>query len=85
MSQTITVYTLEHCPYCVRAKTMLEQHEIPYKEVRVNDDDIGARSELEEKSGMKTFPQIFHGNKVIGGFSDLQDLNNKIGIEKALK
>ena len=85
MSQTVTVYTLEHCPYCVRAKGMLEQYEIPYKEVRVKDDDTCTRSELEEKSGMKTFPQIFHGNKVIGGFSDLQELNNKTGLEKALK
>jgi glutaredoxin 3 len=77
----VTVYTLEHCPYCVKAKNLLKQNEIAFKEVRVSDNDVCTRSELQDRTGMKTFPQIFHGNKLIGGFSDLLELEQAQGLK----
>lgn len=80
----VTVYTLEHCPYCVKAKNLLKQNEIAFKEVRVSDNDVCTRSELQDRTGMKTFPQIFHGNKLIGGFSDLLELAQTQGLKNVL-
>ncbi len=80
----VTVYTLEHCPYCVKAKNLLKQNEIAFKEVRVSDHDVCTRSELQDRTGMKTFPQIFNGNKLIGGFSDLLELAQTQGLKNVL-
>lgn len=84
MSDFVTVYTLEHCPYCVRAKNLLTANGIEFREVRVADDDECTRAELEERSGIKTFPQIFFGNKAIGGFSHLQAIDQDQGIKNVL-
>lgn len=85
MSEFVTVYTLEHCPFCVRAKNLLFANEITFREVRVDDDDYCTRADLEERSGIKTFPQIFFGNTPIGGFSHLQELDREQGIKQVIK
>lgn len=77
MSEKITVYTMDHCPYCDRAKSLLKQRGIEYIEVRVPMDDDAQWGALEEKTGMKTMPQILHGEKVIGGYSDLAAIDHK--------
>lgn len=85
MSDFVTVYTLEHCSYCVRAKNLLSANEIKFREVRVADEDHCTRADLEERSGLKTFPQIFFGNTPIGGFAQLQQLHQEQGIKQVLK
>jgi glutaredoxin 3 len=85
MSEFVTVYTLEHCSFCVRAKNLLAANEIAFREIRVADDDRCTKDELEERSGLKTFPQIFFGNTVIGGFSHLQELDREHGIKQVVK
>lgn len=69
----ITVYTLDHCPYCDRAKALLKERGLSYEEVRVARDDHETREGLVARSGMKTFPQIFHGDELVGGFSELAE------------
>lgn len=85
MEPKVTVYSLDYCPYCVRAKELLSRYNIPFREVIVAADDKGTRLELEEKSGMKTFPQIFYGNDVIGGYTDLKALDDSVGLPNRLK
>jgi glutaredoxin 3 len=68
----VTVYTIDACPYCDRAKSLLTQRGIGYKEIfidRSNDEEVTA---VRQRSGMRTFPQIYHGDRLIGGFSDLE-------------
>jgi glutaredoxin 3 len=77
MAAQVTVYTMEYCPFCVRAKDLLKRRGIDFKEVMVPMDDEAQWEELEKKSGMKTMPQIFHGDRLIGGFSDLSSLDQK--------
>lgn len=71
----ITVYTMEYCPYCVRAKELLKRRGIPFKEILVPMDDEAQWDELEKKSGLKTMPQIFHGETLVGGYSELAALD----------
>lgn len=75
--EKVTVYTMDYCPYCERAKALLKQRDVPYSEVRVPMDDEAQWDALEKKTGMKTMPQILHGDKVIGGFSDLAAMDHK--------
>lgn len=72
-----TVYTINNCPYCVRAKNLLISLGFKYKEILISTDDENARIELGKKTGMKTMPQIFYGEKLIGGFSDLDKLHSE--------
>jgi glutaredoxin 3 len=49
---------------------------LDFKEVHVDDDDHCTREELFEKTGFKTFPQIFFGNQVVGGYTELKALDD---------
>jgi glutaredoxin 3 len=66
----ITVYTTDHCPYCTSAKTLLAKRSIEYEEINLARDPDG-RTELIERTGMFTFPQIVIGGESIGGFQEL--------------
>ena len=81
MSQKVTVYTFETCPYCVRAKQLLEARGIQYEEHQISPDDDQKRQELYDRSGMRTVPQIFFEQRLIGGYTDLADLNKKDQLE----
>ena len=62
-----TIYTLGLCPYCDSAKALLSKKGLPFEEIRV-DGNSELRSELRERSGGATsLPQIFIGNRHIGG------------------
>jgi len=71
---TIKIYTKRLCSYCWRAKLLLTRRRIPYEEIRVGH-DARLRSWLAEMSGQRTFPQVFVGERSIGGYSELTDLD----------
>jgi glutaredoxin 3 len=66
----ITLYTTENCSRCVSAKMLLARRGIDYEEVNLAKDPDG-RAELQERTGMFTFPQIVIGAETIGGFDEL--------------
>jgi glutaredoxin len=70
MAPKILIYTTNHCPYCVRAKTYFKEHGLAYEEVDLTDrfDEIDA---LKTRTGHKTVPQIFIDDQFIGGYSDM--------------
>ncbi len=80
----IIIYTTPICPYCVRAKQLLANKEVEYKEIDISA-DMSLRDEMIEKSGGKrTVPQIFINNNYIGGFDDLSALDRKGELDKIL-
>jgi glutaredoxin 3 len=75
MSSHVRVYTTQVCPYCIRAKALLQKKGVAYEEVDVSH-DAGTRSWLVSASGgRKTVPQIFIGEQAIGGFDELSALD----------
>lgn len=64
------IYTTPTCPWCHRAKTVLEQRGIEYSEIDVTR-DRALQEEMIERTGRQTVPQIFFGDEHIGGFDDL--------------
>jgi glutaredoxin 3 len=69
----VKIYTTPYCPYCVRAKRLLDRKRVPYQEINVAGDDI-AREQLTAQTGMRTVPQIFIGETCVGGSDDLHAL-----------
>lgn len=67
----VTIYTKNYCPYCVKAKTLLGSLNIPYEEHDVSSTPE-VIEELSRKSGFRTVPQIFAGDKCLGGFTDIE-------------
>ncbi len=71
--QKVKMYTAQYCPYCMMARSLLEDKGVPYEDLRV-DGDRALRMEMESLSGRRTVPQIFVGTKHIGGFDDMYTL-----------
>jgi glutaredoxin 3 len=66
----ITIYVSGWCPYCQRAKTLLTDKKLMFSEINV-EDDAKFREEMIARSNRRTVPQIFIGDKHVGGCDDL--------------
>jgi glutaredoxin 3 len=84
MASKVIVYTKHSCPYCVRAKRLLDRKGVTYDEVSVEGDDE-LRTWLVEKSGQMTVPQIFVGERSLGGFSDIDALERDGKLDPILR
>lgn len=73
---TVTMYSTKVCPFCVRAKALLQRRSISFTEVDVSDDD-DKRAWLVKATGRRTVPQIFIGEEAIGGCDELHTLDAK--------
>jgi glutaredoxin 3 len=80
----VTIYTTPYCPYCVRAKRLLERKGVGYREIDVADDD-DARVRLAEQTGRRTVPQIFIGDRHVGGSDELHDLDARGELDPLLR
>jgi glutaredoxin 3 len=71
----ILIYTTDYCPYCVRAKALLQKKGAKFEEIDAADDAV--RAEMITKAGGKrTVPQIFIGGQHVGGCDDLYALDS---------
>ncbi len=88
MNQTpnaVEVYTGSFCAYCVRAKRLLDTKGVKYREINVEASDE-VRAEMQRRSGgRRTIPQIFVGERHIGGFDELVALDRKGELDLLLK
>jgi glutaredoxin 3 len=71
----VTIYTTTFCPYCVRAKRLLVQKGVSYREVDVTADDELRERMITESGGRRTVPQIFIDGRPIGGYEELAALD----------
>jgi glutaredoxin 3 len=81
---TVKVYTKSFCPYCVRAKALLDRKGVAYEEIDAEQDDA-LRTWLVEASGQRTVPQIFVGDRSLGGFSDIDALDRQGKLDALLR
>ena len=75
----VIIYSTRICPYCVRAKNFFEKKNINYTEIMI-DQDPSLITEMVEKSGRQSVPQIFIDDYHVGGFDDLieHDMDGKL-------
>lgn len=72
----VVVYTTRRCPFCTRAIDLLEDKNVGYTEIRIeNKPDL--RKEMEERAQRKTVPQIFIGDVHVGGCDDMYKLEDE--------
>lgn len=84
MPVPVKIYTWSNCPYCVRAKSLLESKGVPFEEINLDgkDDELNA---LRARTGWRTVPQIFIGEKMVGGYTDLAALDANGELDKMLR
>lgn len=70
----VEMYTTGSCPYCVRARSLLERKGVAITEYRV-DMAPELRAEMEKRSGGTSVPQIFIDGRHIGGCDDMYELD----------
>jgi glutaredoxin 3 len=81
--QQVTIYTRQFCGYCSAAKRLLQDKGIPYAEFDATTDP-DKREEMIARSGRFTFPQIFIGERHIGGCDDLFALHTDGELDRLL-
>ena len=69
MQPKIEIYTWSRCPFCIRAKALLDRKGAEYTEYCIDGDET-ARSKMAERAGRRSLPQIFVEDKHIGGCED---------------
>lgn len=80
----VLLYSTRICPFCVMAKRLLRAKGVDYEEVLVDQDDR-RRTEMMQRSGRRTVPQIFIGERHVGGFDDLAALEHQGQLDPLLK
>ena len=85
MNTKVVMYSTASCPYCQRAEMLLNSRGVDdIEKIRV-DLDPGRRDEMIEKTGRRTVPQIFIGERHVGGFDDLSALDRAGGLMPLLQ
>ena len=78
--QAVKMYTTAVCPYCIRAKQLLQSKGVTQiEEIRI-DTDPEQRAHMMEITGRRTVPQIFIGDTHVGGCDDLMALDAQGGL-----
>lgn len=80
----VEIYTKFFCPYCTRAKTLLDAKGVKYEEYEVSKDAEGFETMVERSNGRRTVPQIFIDDQHIGGSDDLAALDDRGGLDPLL-
>lgn len=79
----IEIYSKDWCPFCAKAKALLKSKDLAYDEVDVTT-DAGRETEMIERSGRRSVPQIFVDGASIGGYDDLAALNASGELDRRL-
>jgi glutaredoxin 3 len=79
----VVIYSKTYCPFCVRAKNLLNGKGVAFEEVMV-DSDPELFNQLKQKSGMLTVPQIFINDQLVGGYTELADLDSQGQLDPLL-
>lgn len=79
----VTMYTTRQCPYCTMAKRLLAARGVTPREIAI-DGDEERRNEMLGRSGRRSVPQIFIGERHVGGYDDLAALDHAGGLQALL-
>jgi len=79
----VIIYSTSWCPSCVSAKRLLDEKNITYKEINIENENI-SREQLAKIAGAGTVPQIVINKKSIGGFESLLKLEQTGELDKIL-
>ena len=85
MAANIEIYTWSTCPFCIRAKRLLDKKGVEYTEYCLDGDEAGRDKMTERTGGPRSVPQIFIDDKYIGGCDDIHALDRQGGLDPLLQ
>ena len=80
----VSIYTTRWCPFCIRAKALLDRKGVQYDEIPVDGDPV-ARQQMAERAGATSVPQIWIKERHIGGCDQLIGLERSGGLDQLLE
>ena len=81
----VEIYTWQYCPFCIRAKALLDQKGINYQEYSIDGDQEARSIMVDRANGRKSVPQIFINDEGIGGCEELYLLESTNQLDKLIK
>ena len=84
-SRSVTMYSTAWCGYCERARALLQRKGIAVDEIKVDEDPAQRGVMLERSGGRRTVPQIFIGERHIGGYDELSQLDRSGELDRILQ
>ncbi|MFZ9181010.1 MAG: glutaredoxin 3 [Rickettsiales bacterium] len=79
----VIVYSKDVCPYCVKAKNLLQRKGVAFEEIKITTDEQ-KQEMIKKANGRMTVPQIFIGDFHVGGCDDLHALESEGRLDKIL-
>lgn len=70
----VVMYSTDWCGYCQRARNLLERKGVAFREIKIDEDPQQRELMLQKSGGRRTVPQIFIGERHVGGYDDLAAL-----------
>jgi glutaredoxin 3 len=80
----IEIYTWSRCPFCIRAKDLLDRKSVDYTEYCIDGDETARDQMAERSNGRRSLPQIFINDNHIGGCDDLHALERRGKLNELL-
>lgn len=81
--KSIIMYSRTMCPSCIAARKLLEEKQVAWTEISL-DAEPEKRAEMISRTGRRTVPQIFIGETHVGGFDDLDALDQEEALDRLL-
>lgn len=85
MAANVEIYTWSMCPFCIRAKALLDRKGVDYTEYCIDGDEKARAKMAERANGRRSLPQIFINDMHIGGCDDLHALNSTGKLDPLLQ
>ncbi|BAU63852.1 glutaredoxin [Stanieria sp. NIES-3757] len=85
MTATVEIYTWSRCPFCIRAKALLDRKGVEYTEYCIDGDEDARAKMAQRASGRRSLPQIFIDDRHVGGCDDLYDLESQGELDPLLE
>jgi glutaredoxin 3 len=81
----VVMYSSAWCGYCARARALLEGKGVAFREIKVDEDPADRQAMLVRSGGRRTVPQIFIGDRHVGGFDELYALEKSGELDTILR
>lgn len=85
MAAKVEIYTWSMCPFCIRAKALLDKKGVDYTEYCIDGDEAARAKMAERSNGRRSLPQIFIDDQHVGGCDDIHALNSRGKLDTLLK
>lgn len=80
----VLMYSTSYCGYCMRARSLLERKGVSIQEIKVDEDARERETMVRRSGGRRTVPQIFIGERHVGGYDDLAALDRSGELDQLL-